>query len=54
VPTLEMFSANSKAPHKLDVSDKPMLWIFLSLQKFFKLSILIAPSHIEYCVWILR
>ena len=36
VPILETFSANSNAPHKLDVSDNPMLLIFLSLQKSFK------------------
>ena len=31
VPALEMFSANSKDPHKLDVSDRPTHLIFLSL-----------------------
>ena len=30
VPALEIFSANSKAPHKLDVSDKPTDFILLS------------------------
>ena len=40
VPALEMFSANSKDPHKLDVSDRPTHLIFFSLQNSFKLSIL--------------
>ena len=48
VPDLDTFSENSKDPHKLDVSHKPTDLILLSLQKFFKSSILIAPSHIEY------
>ena len=50
VPTLEIFSENSNAPHKLDVSERPKQGISFSLQKSFKLSILIAPSQIEYCV----
>ena len=50
VPTLEIFSANSSAPHRLDVSERPKQGILFSLQKSFKLSILIAPSQIEYCV----
>ena len=42
------FSENSRAPQRFEVSDKPMLATFFYLQKSFKLSILIAPSHIEY------
>ncbi len=34
----------------LEVSDKPTDLILLFLQKIFKSSILIAPSHIEYWV----
>ena len=48
VPTFEIFSANSKAPQRFEVSDKPTQGIFFSLQSFFKLSILIAPSQMEY------
>jgi len=50
VPDFAKFSENSSEPHKLEVSDRPTDLILLSLQKFFKSSILIAPSHIEYCV----
>ena len=44
-----IFSANSNAPHKFDVSHKPKDLILFSLEKSFKSSNLIAPSHIEYC-----
>ena len=47
VPTLDIFSANSRAPHKFDVSHKARDLIFFSLDISFKSSILIAPSHIE-------
>mgnify|MGYP000088090201 CR=1 FL=1 len=50
VPTLAIFSENSNAPHKLEVSESPRQGILFSLQKSFKFSILIAPSQIEYCV----
>ena len=53
VPTFDNFSANSKAPHKFVVSDKPKDLILFSLEKSFKSSIFIAPSHIENCVWTL-
>ena len=42
-----IFSANSRAPHKFDVSHKANDLIFFSLEISFKSSILIAPSHIE-------
>ena len=48
VPILDIFSENSRAPQRFEVSDKPTHAIFFSLQKSFKLSILIAPSQIEY------
>ena len=43
------FSENSRAPHKFDVSDIAKDLISFSLAKSFRSSILIAPSHIEYC-----
>jgi len=49
-----MFSENSSAPNKLDVSDSPRQGILFSLQKSFNFSILIAPSQIEYCVCIFK
>jgi len=54
VPDLEIFSANSKAPHKLEVSLIPKDLILFNLQYSCRSSILAAPSHIEYCVWTLR
>jgi len=36
VPTLDIFSANSNAPHKLEVSERPKQGILFSLQKSFK------------------
>ena len=54
VPDLLISSENSNAPHKLFVSEIPMLLILLSLQKFFKSSILIVPSQIENWVCTLK
>jgi len=48
VPTLEIFSENSNAPHKFSVSQIPTETNLFSLQKSFKLSILTAPSQMEY------
>jgi hypothetical protein len=50
VPDFDKFSENSSEPQRLEVSDKPTDLILLFLQKIFKSSILIAPSHIEYWV----
>ena len=38
VPDLEIFSENSKAPDKFDLSDKPIDWILFVLQKSLRLS----------------
>ena len=46
-PDLDNFSANSKAPHRLEVSHKPIAFSLLSLEISFKSSNLIAPSQIE-------
>ena len=48
VPIDDKFSENSNAPDKLWVSEIPTDCILFALQKSFKWSILIAPSHIEY------
>ena len=49
VPDLDIFSANSKAPHRLEVSQSANDLNLFSFEKSFKSSILIAPSHIENC-----
>ena len=49
VPALLIFSANSKAPHKFEVSHKPIALILLLLQYSASSSIFTAPSHMEYC-----
>ena len=54
VPDFDIFSENSSAPHKFEVSDKPIDLILFSLQKFLKFSIFRAPSQIEYCVCTLK
>ena len=50
VPILEIFSANSNAPHKLVVSQSPNDCILFDFEKSCKSSILTAPSQIEYWV----
>jgi hypothetical protein len=54
VPTLEIFSANSNAPHKFEVSQRPNDFNLFDFEKSCKSSIFTAPSHIEYCECILR
>ena len=53
-PILDIFSENSIAPHKFEVSHKPRDFILNSLAFSFKESILTAPSHIEYWEWIFK
>ena len=48
MPTLEIFSANSKAPHRLEVSQIANDYNLFSFEKSCKSSIFIAPSQIEY------
>ena len=48
VPDFEIFSANSSAPHKFDVSHKPKDFILFFFEYSCKSSILAAPSQIEY------
>ncbi len=48
VPDLLIFSENSKAPHKLKLSQIPATFILLSLQNSESSSSFIAPSQIEY------
>jgi hypothetical protein len=54
VPTDDMLSENSRAPHKFAVSDIPKDWTLFNLQYSLSKSILAAPSQIEYCVCILK
>ena len=54
VPTDDMLSENSSAPHKFAVSDIPKDCTLFDLQYSFSESILAAPSQIEYCVCILK
>ena len=54
VPALLILSENSRAPHKLKLSQIPRAFNLFSLQKSERSSILAAPSHIEYWVWILN
>ena len=48
VPTLEIASENSSAPHKLCESHKPRAFILFSLHIIGKSEVFKAPSHIEY------
>ena len=49
-PVFEIFSANSNAPHRFEVSHNAIDLILFSLIESFRSSIFIAPSQIEYCV----
>ena len=50
VPDFDIFSANSNAPHRFDVSQIPNDFILLIFEYSWRSSILTAPSQIEYCV----
>ena len=56
VPLFDIFSENSRAPHKLYESDKPTALIFFFLQKSDNSSIFNAPSQIEYweCIFMIK
>ena len=49
LPTFDIFSENSKAPHKLKLSAKPIDLIFFDLQYSAKSSIFTAPSKKGNC-----